>query len=304
MAISSKSMANNNDEIIVKSTRNQRNKVEYNHQSTETVIDLCCSEDDEDDDVELVTSNISSGCISAAAASTTSAVNRNDDHSSNVCQTSVASSNSLDVISSSSSCSKCVVCGSSLQHISTLQSRVLHLKQCSKKYGIQARDFRRNYDDNDDEEEKMEIGTNTSTTTLHHQQHQQQQSTNLCVNRQKTSSEPRTLNTFLMDNARRLAKCKEITNKNNTLNKTNSNKNVVLKKGTKSTWKRRPFQVRIPIFGRVCVFICTCFFFLLLKIVLPSFTNSIIIIFLFLFPLQRIISSRTTMVPIALPINV
>jgi hypothetical protein len=265
VAISSTTMANNNnDEISVKHTMNPWNEVEYKHQSTETVIDLCCSEDDEDEeDVELVTSNISSSSDCITAAATPSAVIVSNDHSSNICQTTAASSYSLDVISSSSSssCYKCVICGSSLQHISTLQGRVLHLKQCSKKYGIQARDVSRKDDDDDDdneEEEQMDIATNTSTKIQ-----QQQQVTNFFTNKQKSSSEPRTLNTILMDNARRLAKCNEIANKNNPLNKNNSNNKEILKRGTKSTWKRRPFQVSTyPVrFLEECVQVFFFFFF-------------------------------------------
>eukprot|EP00957_Ditylum_brightwellii_P077237 5869246-Ditylum_brightwellii.AAC.1 len=43
----------------------------------------------------------------------------------------------------------CLICGSSLQRISTLKGRVNHYKRCSKKYGVSLKDVRCDFKDDD-----------------------------------------------------------------------------------------------------------------------------------------------------------
>lgn len=212
-------------------------------QSMETVIDLCSSSSDGEEEEKLgVGKKHCTVMAGATFASASSVEPTSTDNNVTLSRRNDPLRNSLDIMSYSSTTSyKCVICGVSLQHIPTLNGRVLHLKQCSKKHGIQARDLCRKdgSDDHDeitnDEQEREKSSFHTESTTTN----AQAKSISAYFNNDKESSKPpRTLNTILMDNARRLAKCNNIIKKN-----LPGNKGAVPQKKT-TTWKRRPFQVR------------------------------------------------------------
>jgi hypothetical protein len=214
----------------------------YCYKSMETVIDLCSSSSDEEEEEPGDDEKHCTVTDDAYFASTASIEPTSNDQNSILRQRNPPSTKSLGISSYSSTTSyECVICGSSLQHISTLKGRVLHLKQCSKKYGIQARDLCRK-DDNDDhgeitnDEQDMELTsfhTESNTTNT-----QAKSISAYFSNLNESSKPPRTLNTILMDNAKRLAQCNDIIKKNDP-----GNKGVIPQKKT-TTWKRRPFKVR------------------------------------------------------------
>jgi hypothetical protein len=209
----------------------------------ETVIDLCSSSSDGEEEEKLgVGTKYCSVPAGDTFASASSVEPTSTDNNVTLNQRNAPPRNSLTIMSSSSTTSyKCVICGASLQHISTLNGRVLHWKQCSKKHGIQARDLCRkdgseDHDEIANDEQEREgtsfhaESTTTSTQTKSISAH--------FYNDKESSKPPRTLNTILMDNARRLAKCNNIIKKN-----LSGNQGAVPQKKT-TTWKRRPFQVR------------------------------------------------------------
>jgi len=220
--------------------KNKQKSEGYCHQSMETVIDPCSSSSDEEEEEP---GDIEKHCAvpdDAYFASATSIKPTSNDKNSTLRQINPPSRKSLDIMSYSSTTSyKCVICGSSLQHITTLKGRVLHLKQCSKKYGIQARDLCIK-DDNDDhgeitnDEQEMELTCINNESNIINTQ---AKTISSCFsNLNESSKPPRTLNTILMDNAKRLAKCNNIIKKN-----VPGNKGVIPQKKT-TTWKRRPFK--------------------------------------------------------------
>ena len=222
--------------------KNKQKSEGYCHQSMETVIDLCSSSSDEEEEEP---GDVEKHCAvpdDAYFASAASIKPTSNDKNSTLRQINPPSRKSLDIMSYSSTTSyKCVICGSSLQHITTLKGRVLHLKQCSKKYGIQARDLCIK-DDNDDhgeitnDEQEMELTCINNESNIINTQ---AKTISACFsNLNESSKPPRTLNTILMDNAKRLAKCNNIIKKN-----VPGNKGVIPQKKT-TTWKRRPFKVR------------------------------------------------------------
>ena len=99
---------------------------------------------------------------------------------------------------------KCVVCGSSLQHITTLEGRCLHLKKCAKKHSVKASDFKKEVHEVD----LLPLSCKTNTqqqSTIHRFLNNNTTATSL-----STVTTVRSLNQVLMDNAKRLEKCKEI----------------------------------------------------------------------------------------------
>lgn len=107
-----------------------------------------------------------------------------------------------------SSSYKCVVCGSSLQHIATLQGRLCHLKKCAKKHSVKASDFKKEIQEV--HALPLSCKTNTQQSTIH------RFFNNNVTASASTAPAVRSLNHVLMDNAKRLEKCKEITRQNNT----------------------------------------------------------------------------------------